>query len=219
MIAAAAMRDKQTAERRARVDRAIEVLAVALLGIATVGSAWCGYQASKWNGEESKEARASASARIDASRLFSLGVQQVAYDASVTAQYAGAVAGGNERLQAFIKQNLVRPPYLPVLEKWEAQIAAGQSQGGIFQNQAYLDAQLAPSREAEARDAAAAAKAEEASSTSDDYVLAALIMASALFFSGVTTSFRTTGVRLALLATATLVIAVAGARIADLPIA
>jgi hypothetical protein len=212
-------RERAQIDRRARTDRAIEVLAVALLGLATVGSAWCGYQASKWNGEESQAARASASARIEASRLFSLAVQQVSYDASVTAQYADAVTSDNERLQAFIKQNLVRAPYLPVLEKWEAEIAAGESQGGIFQNQSYLDAQLAPSREAEAQDAAATAKAEEASSNSDDYVLAALIMASALFFSGVTTSFHTTGVRVALLATATLVIAVAAARIVDLPIA
>jgi hypothetical protein len=81
VIAAATPRDRDAIERRARVDRAIEVLAVVLLGVATVGSAWCGYQASKWNGEESDAARASATARIDASRLFSLGVQQISYDA------------------------------------------------------------------------------------------------------------------------------------------
>ena len=206
-------------DRRARTDRAIEVLAVALLGLATVGSAWCGYQASKWNGEESKAARASASARIDASRLFPLAVQQVAYDASVTAQYAGAITAGNERLQAFIKQNLVRAPYLPVLRNGRPRSPPARVRAGSSRTRSTSTPRWAPSREAEARDAAAAAKAEVASSNSDDYVLAALIMASALFFSGVTTSFRTTGVRVALLATATLVIAVAAARIVDLPIA
>ena len=45
MIATAANRERQNAERRARVDRMIEVVAVALLGMTTVGSAWCGYQA------------------------------------------------------------------------------------------------------------------------------------------------------------------------------
>jgi hypothetical protein len=218
VIATAVTREQQDAERKARLDRAIEVLAVVLLGVATVGSAWCGYQASRWNGEESDAARASATARIDASRLFSLGVQQISYDASVTAQYAAAVAGGNENLQTFIKNNLVRPAYLPVLEEWEKRVRAGETGGGIFQNQAYLDAQAAPSREAEAKDAAFAVKAQEASANSDDYVLTALIMASALFFAGVTTSFRSPGIRVALLATATLVIAVAAARIADLPV-
>ncbi len=146
-------------------------------------------------------------------------MQQVSYDASGDgAVRAGAVASGNERLQAFIKENLVRPAYLPVLEEWEARIVAGEAGGGIFQNQAYLDAQLAASREAEAQDQAATARAEKASENSDEYVLTALIMASALFFSGVTTSFRVTGVRIALLATATLVIAIAAARIVDLPV-
>ncbi len=69
-------------------DRFIEMFAVILLGVATVGSAWCCYQATRWNGEQDKLVRESTDARVEASRLFSLGTQIVAYDTNVVGQYA-----------------------------------------------------------------------------------------------------------------------------------
>ena len=55
-----------TAPVRARRGRVLEVLAVMLLGVATIGSAWCGYQATRWNGKETDYARESSDLQVEA---------------------------------------------------------------------------------------------------------------------------------------------------------
>jgi hypothetical protein len=206
------------AARQVSRDRALEMLAVVLLGIATVGSAWCGYQASRWNGEESRRAREAGLARIESSRLFTLAAQKVSYDAMVTAQLAQAVAQGDAPLADFYRNNLVRPEFVPYIEAWRDAVAAGETPPPLVENRTYLDEQLGPSREADAEAQAEAARADDAADNSDDYVLTTLIMASALFFAGVTGSFRAPTVRLALLGAAGIVIAIAASRIVDLPV-
>ena len=81
-------------------ERLIEMIAVLLLGIATVGTAWCGYQSSQWNGAQSDLARTASDQRVEASRLFGLATQQVSYDASSVAQYAQAVQTDSATLSA-----------------------------------------------------------------------------------------------------------------------
>ena len=116
-----------TGEAKSPRDRFIEMFAVILLGVATVGSAWCGYQATRWNGEQDKLVRESNDARVEASRLFSLGTQYVAYDTNVVGQYAQAVAAKNQPLMDFYRTTLVRPAFLPILDRWLAEAKAGQS--------------------------------------------------------------------------------------------
>ena len=48
-----------------QVHRILEVATVLLLALATVGSAWCAYQVSQWNGIDTDLARASAAARLN----------------------------------------------------------------------------------------------------------------------------------------------------------
>ena len=82
---------------------ALEMLAVLLLGVGSVATAWCGIQASRWNGEEAVESRDAGITRIDASEAFSLGTQKFAYDANMATQYASAVADGDEELREFLR--------------------------------------------------------------------------------------------------------------------
>ena len=209
----------KSADRRIRGDRLIEILAVVLLGVATLGSAWCGYQASRWNGEEATLAREATDLRVESSRLFGLATQKVAYDSTIVAQYAQAYIDGNEKLITFYRSTLIRPDFLPVIDQWEAQIAAG---GGpptnLFEDSEYLDAQFADYRAVDAKAEEATAASAAAGEVSDDYVLNTLLFASALFFAGITTSFRLTLPRLVLLAAAVLTIAYAASRVATLDV-
>jgi hypothetical protein len=103
-------------------DRAIEVLTVVLLGVATVASAWCAYQASRWNGIETDEARATTEARVEQARLFATGTQVGSYDSNVLLAYAQAVAADQPTLAEFIRTTLMRPEFEPVLETWEQEL-------------------------------------------------------------------------------------------------
>jgi hypothetical protein len=200
-------------------NRLLEVLAVALLGVATIGSAWCGYQATRWNGEESDLARQSSTVQVEAARQFGLATQVVSYDTNTISQYANAAAAGNTELKQFYRETLIRPDFLPLLDQWEEQVAAGANPENLLNDQNYLETQLAPYRETEASAEALSLEAQEAGNEADDYVLTTLILASALFFAGLTTSFRVRFARLLLLGGASLLIAYAASRLVELSIA
>ena len=107
-----------------------------MLGLGSVATAWCGIQTSKWNGEEARQSRDAGLLRTDSSELFSFGTQKFAYDANMVAQYARAVVDGDERSQQFIRENLMRPDFLPVVDQWEAEIAATRTiDKSLFEDQ------------------------------------------------------------------------------------
>jgi hypothetical protein len=200
-------------------DRALELFAAGLLGLATVATAWCAFQATAWNDRETDEARSGGAYRIEAARLFGLATQKVSYDATMAALYAQAVVSGQENLQQFYRENLIRPEFLPIIDQWEAGAASGDELTSLFENEAYLNEQLGPSDEANAAAEAALSEADEASANASDFVQTTIFLASALFFAGITSNFRSRPVRLLLLFTASVVFAIGAARIADLPIA
>jgi hypothetical protein len=205
-------------ETRSNNKTALEMLAVLLLGITTVATAWCGFQASSWNNEEAEQAHVASLARIESSRLFTLGAQLVAYDSNLTAQYATAVLDDNLELQTFLRETLMRPEFLPVLDEWQRQVDAGEAgAANLFTNDEYLDAQFADSVAAGAESDVANELAKDASTNADAYVLTTLLTATALFFAGVTTSFASRSARLTLILGSGIVMAVVAARLADLP--
>lgn len=199
-------------------DRILEVLAVLLLGVATVGTAWCGLQSTLWNGEQDDRAMLAANERVEASRLFGLATQTIAYDASMVAQYADAVIAEDDRRQEFLRRVLMRPDFLPFLDAWRAEIRAGRTPN-LTADQAYRDSVTKAYREAESRAEGLATSASAAGQVGDSYVLMTVLLAISLFFAGVTSSFRYPTVRTALLLACALAIAVAGSRIIDLPVA
>lgn len=204
---------------RRPTNRVIEVATVLLLGLATVASAWSAFQVSQWNGVETDEARVSAAHRIQSSRDYGQATQIVAYDAAIVGQYAQAVTSDNENLQEFFKATLIRPGFLPELERWEAEIAAGGTPTNLLEDDDYLEALFAASTAEDELAAAASARSEDAGAKADDYIRLTLFFAAALFFAGVTASFSTPFTKIILLAAATCTLVFAGAQLISYPVA
>ena len=157
--------------------------------------------------------------RVESSRLFGLASQAVALDANLVAEYARAVVDGDTGLQAFYRETLFRADFLPILDRWEAEIAAGSgAPARLLEDEEYLAQQLGPSEDLAVQAEAAAAESAEAGEHADEYVLVTLLLATALFFAGVTTSFRVRFARILLLAGASLTIAYSVARLVEMPI-
>jgi hypothetical protein len=199
--------------------RAIELIAVALLGLATVGSAWCAFQASEWNDQQTLAIRDSNQATIQQSAAYNLGAQKVSYDAGVIAQYAEALFDEDQQRIDLYRELLIRPALVPFLEEWQAQAQAGDQPPNLFENEEYLAAQFADVEQFEAQVDEANQRAEDAGANGDQYVLTTVLLATALFFAGVTTSFKGMLPRIILVVGASMVIALCAARIADLPVA
>ena len=199
-------------------NRLSEMVAVLLLGIATIGTAWCGYEASRWNQDQGDLARRASDLRVEANRQFGLATQSIAYDANLVAQYARAVVDGDTTLQEFYRSALFRPAFLPVLERWQATLSEGQAPQNLLEDRDYLDEQLAPYQETQSRAEAIDNEAKTAGENGDEYVLTTLLLAAALFFAGVTTSFKLHLARLLLITLATVLIVYCISRIATLPV-
>jgi hypothetical protein len=199
-------------------DRFLELVAVLLLGITTVGTAWCGYQATRWNGEGGDRTAVAATQRLEGSRLFGLATQRVTYDSMVVAKYAEASQQRNVALQQFYRRSVVRPAFLPFLDRWEAAAKAGDSTVGVFEDEDYLAEQFADYNNAVVAAEAAARESQEADELAEAYVGTTILLSVALFFAGVTSSFMSRLSRILLLIAAIAAVAVAAARIGTLPI-
>jgi K+-sensing histidine kinase KdpD len=122
-------------------------------------------------------------------------------------------------LAQFYRKNLVRPAFVPLLDQWQADLAAGQTPQNLFENPDYINAQFADYQQAVDQAEALSAQSQQASATSDEYVITTILLAIALFFAGVTSSFRYQPARILLVLLAVATVAVAAVRLADLPIA
>jgi hypothetical protein len=201
------------------VDRFLEVLAVILLGIATVGTAWCALQSQLWSGESDRIANLASAEHAEANRLFGLATQTIAYDTNTVTSYAQAVAADQPKLKEFYRTSVVRRGFLNYLDAWEARIKAGGTSENLLDNKPYLDEVLGPYRAAQQQADIDTKAGEDAGRFGDLYTLATVLLAVSLFFAGVTASFRSPSLRVTLLAACLLAIFVSGFRLADLPIA
>jgi len=198
-------------------NRLSEMIAVFLLGIATIGTAWCGYQASRWNQDQGDLARQSSDLRVEANRQFGLATQQIVYDANLVAQYARAVVDGDTKLQDFYKATLFRPAFLPVLERWQQAVKEGKTPPNLLQDKDYMSSQLADYESTQSKSEAVDLEGKKAGENGDEYVLLTVLFAAALFFAGVTTSFKAQMARLVLISFAAVLIAYCISRIVTLP--
>ena len=206
-------------EERTFGDRVLEVIAVVLLAVSTLGTAWCGYQASQWSGVQTEYNQQETNHRLEANRQFARAIQTFSYDSSVIAFYAQAVQAHNTRLADFYRTVMARKDLLPFLDKWEATVRAGGTPTPLLEDPQYVNAQSSGfTAEQDAAEKAARA-AQQAAQRAQSYTLNTIVLAVALFFAGVTSSFRYRSVRTMLIILAILTLSFAATRLADLPIA
>jgi len=210
-------RDADGLDERGRL---LEVVTVVILGVATVASAWCAFQSSRWNDRSDDDARIATDARVEQSRLYSKATTTIVYDSNIVIAYAAAVADENDKLIEFYRTKLVRPEFLPIIDEWRTSVASGSTDvTNLLENEEYLASLFTGSKEAEQQVINATADATTAGEYANDYLLTTLFMASALFFAGVVSSFKVRSAKGMLLLGAMFLLALGAARIAGLPIA
>lgn len=200
------------------VDKIIELVAVLILGLCTIGTAWCAFQATNWNGASSDHAQQSSDQRVESSRLFGLATQRIAYDSTMIAQYAAAVSTGDTKLRDFYRTSLIRPAFLPTLDVWQAEVEAGRTPTPLSEDQDYLSAQLADYQKSAGLAEGEGRLSQQAAAVAGSYVSVTILLAVALFFSGVVTTFRYRAARALLLAGSLATLAVAASRLGSLPV-
>jgi hypothetical protein len=167
-----------------------EFAAAVILSLATLASAWSGYQAARWGSVQAMATRSGSSALMHATRLSDVGSRQIAIDVSVFTSWVEATSRGETELAAVLAERF-RADFVPAFEAW---LASDQSvpvpDGTPF---ALAEYQLPVNLEVEAfriEAAEQAVTADRAGQHSDNYVLIAVLYASVLFFAGIATKMR-----------------------------
>lgn len=200
--------------------RYVDIVAAVILAIATVATAWCAYQSTRWGGVQATAFAEASSARVESSRQFNLAFQTLSIDADLFTDWVMAYSDGDAELQSFYETNLMRPAFLPYLEEWVASepLKNEDALRNPIVNETYQQELMAESDRLRAQAEAKFEEATDANQTGDEYVLATVMFASVLFFAGISNKFERVKIQGALVALAGIMLVLGFIQFGSLPI-
>ena len=171
-----------------------------LLAIATVATAWSGYQASRWGSEATKAIGRANADRFDATQKDDLANTQTSVDVAVFMQWANAYASGDRVLRDFYFKRF-RAEFKPAAVAWIATRPLKNPDAPLtpFAMPQY---RLAAREQATALNKAADEASTQARTNlqrSTNYVLGVVMFAASLFFAGMSTKLSSQRLGLAML--------------------
>ncbi len=188
------------------MDERLDVVATVLLALATVATAWSGYQASRWNGEQAKAAGRTNAIRVEAARAQGLAQAETQIDVATFSSWADAYAHKDTLLADFYFKRF-RKEFKPAVQAWIATRPLRNPDAPLtpFVMPEYKLQAREDQRRLDAQAELSAAAVVGDIQRSSNYVLAVVLFAAALFLAGVSTKLPTARLRRALLALGLLV--------------
>jgi hypothetical protein len=189
-------------ERRRTLTDRRELVATALLALAAVATAWSGYQATRWNGEQTKAASRTNAIRIDAARAQGLSEAQKEVDVATFIQWVDAYANRQTELTTFYERRF-RPEFKPAFRAWLATSPLTNPDAPLtpFVMPQYRLAAEADAARLDADAEVSAAQVRRNIQRASNYVLGVVLFSVSLFFAGMST--KLTSPRMSTLALAT----------------
>ncbi len=174
-------------------------VAALILSLATLASAWSGYEAARWGSEKAKWTNESTTALFDNTAQLSLANRHLSSDLLTFSVWLEAKISGDEPLATAVAERF-RPDFLSAFEAWRATGAVDDDvpAGSPFDRSEYVLPQTVEAERLVALAEDAANRATEAGEVGDRYVLTAVLFASVLFLAGIATKMPSVrGTRLA----------------------
>ena len=196
-----------------------EPLALLLLSLGTVGTAWCSFQAASWSGVSQGLLNRStaASRRAVTSELQSYQVQLL--DVLLFSQYINARVSSNETLSCFYADRF-RDEAKAAFQAWMATkpFENAGAPAHPFLTNFYRPRLMAQAQQAETESQTLWQDSGAAGRTARSYVLITVVLASALFCGGTASKFESPLTRRSVVALGLLAFAFAAQRLVTLPI-
>lgn len=191
-----------------------ELIAVILLSVTAIATAWSGFQSSKWGGEMSISFSKASTARIEASRADGNANRQLTIQVQLYTQWIEAYAADDMVLADYLSARFPEP----LASAWAAWIALKPQENpdapaSPFEMPQYVQPDAVASQEADARADALFQQALNNNQRGDNYTLLAVVFATVLFFAAVSgrvkrnlSAWFLLGVGLVLFTTATVIL-------------
>jgi hypothetical protein len=177
---------KEDGEQTSHGERVLELGAVLLLSMTAVATAWSGYQAARWSGEQSKGYAQASTARIHSQRQASHAGQVRIDDLLYFNGWLNAHSTGQQALAAIYERRF-RPGFVPAFRAWIAQrpfTNPNAVPGPLYMPQYHLPA-LDRSHALDDEADALYKEGTDAKSNDDHYILSTVFFAAVLFFAGI----------------------------------
>jgi hypothetical protein len=173
-------------------DERLDVLAAVLLALATVATAWSGYQASRWNGEQAKAFSRASALRVESAKTADFANAQTQIDVATFIQWVDAYALERTELADFYLRRF-RPEFKPAVDAWIATRPLRNPDAPLtpFAMPEYRLAAREEADRLEVEAEALSAKARTNVQRATNYVLGAVLFAAVLFFAGMSARLGT----------------------------
>jgi hypothetical protein len=170
-------------DRLERHEPLLDVAIVFILAVASVATAWSGYQSTRWSGVQASSYVQASSSRVESSKQYTYAHQLSVIDVSTFTGYIDARFGGDTALADYYI-NHFRADFRPAFDAWMATDPFNNpdSPANPFQMPEYALPQLKEADRLSAQADALFQKGQDANQTSDDYVLNTVFLAAVLFF-------------------------------------
>jgi hypothetical protein len=178
----------------------LEIIATVLLSLAAVATAWSSYQATRWNGEQTKTTGRVNAVRLEAARAQGLAEGQTQVDIATFIQWVDATAADDVELATFYRDRF-RAEFRPAFDAWLAAdpLTNPSAPPTPFALEEYRLQARSDAARLDAEAEALAAKARVNVQRAANYVLAVVLFSVALFFGGMSTKLKGAGPKRVLL--------------------
>ena len=188
-------------QENTRFDRWVEFIAAIILSLATLGVAWSGYQATRWNGQKSSYSSSANTANLHAAQLANRAMMANSKNVDLFVEWSAAVFQENQEFADFLFERF--PTELAVAtDAWLALEPMNDPNAPLspFDMSEYRLEDLEESEQLLVQVEADRNKTSEASQIADRYVLLTVLFASVLFFGGISGKFKSQIIDLSMLA-------------------
>jgi len=196
-----------------------EVIATIILALATLATAWSGYQSARWGGEQSTKFSQAGALRTESMRASNKAGQVTQVDIGIFVNWINAFAEDNQELADFYEDRF-RPEFALAFDAWIATDPKNNPDAhkSPFSMPEYTVsfAQEADLLEQEAT--ITFAEGSAANQFSDDYILNTVVLASVLFLSGVQVRMKSVPMRMLIVILGLLILAYGLLNIVSYPI-
>jgi hypothetical protein len=203
-----------------RGERILELGAVLLLSITTVATAWSGYQAARWSGEQSQHFANASATRIKAQTQTTQAGQLRIDDLLLLNEWLDAHDAGKRELAAQYRRRF-RPEFVPAYRAWLAErpFTNPRAVPGPLYTNAYRPAALRRAAELNALADDQYEEGTKAKTNDDKYILSTVFFAAVLFFAGISLRLDWQPLRIGVLCLGGAMLLGGGVYVLTLPIA
>lgn len=193
------MMDPQETSSTDTESAVTDFVALLLLSVTAVLTAWCGFQSSKWGGEMSIAFSEASSLRIQATSAESRARDARQYDLSIYIEWV--LADGDRKLRNYIEDRFT-PEFKVAFEAWNA---GGRSQSGPLAHPKYSPSGAADAARLDQLADEKFQSALEKNQQGDNYTLLTVAFALVLFLTALSQRKQAQTAKKALLALAVIV--------------